>query len=83
MPPKSRFPETTSFVRTQSTNWKYSSGIIRRVTAQASVGFLFDWDRIAPYEGGTFRSRSVICHYYFVWANAYRWLECAGKSAIL
>jgi hypothetical protein len=53
------------------------------VTSQASVGFLFDWDRIGHYEAGIFRSFLAIRNHYFVRANAYSWTECAGKAAIL
>jgi hypothetical protein len=53
------------------------------VTSQASVEFMFDWDRIGHYEAGIFLGVPVIHHHYFVRADAYSWPECAGKAATL
>lgn len=53
------------------------------VTSQASVGFMFDWDRIGHYEACIVRGVPVIRHHYFVRADAYSWPEYAGKAATL
>jgi hypothetical protein len=62
---------------------KVLEGFIAFVTSQASVGFLFGWDRIGHYEAVIFRGFPVIRDHYFVRADAHSWPQCAGKAAIL